>query len=263
MSYETPHRKYLRLADATVGLRGKSVLEVGGSSPPPLLADYSPRRWTCVNLNERAVSEFNRQASDIGLLNLNAVVQDVATFASNIAYDRIYSINCFEHIANLAGALERMHQALSPFGYLFTMFGPIWSSDIGHHLSIPTPKGPLHFFDGVLRPWEHLASTPEAIYAKLERTYGSEAARRAVDYIYRYPDLNRLFEHDYLALVKNSGLVPVMILRNRKGKAPKLAGATNTREFVMVLKKGGASPWEKALLHARFVWAYLKSRHLR
>jgi hypothetical protein len=159
---------------------------------------------------------------------------------------------------NLASAFEKMYKALSPDGLLFTIFGPIWSSDVGHHLSIPTPSGSLNFFDGVLAPWEHLTSTPDTIHAKLEKLHGYETANRAVEYIYRYPDLNRLFEHEYLAIVKNSGFIPAMIIRNKKGTRPPVAGATRTREFAMILRKERTPMSEKMLYLLKFGWAYLR-----
>jgi hypothetical protein len=153
-----------------------------------------------------------------------------------------------------------MYRALKPGGYLFTLFGPIWSSDVGHHLSLSTDKGTLYFGDGILEPWEHLTSTPEAIHSKLERQHGPRVASRAVEFIYTYPDLNRLFEHQYLAILNESGFSRVTIIRNRKGRAPAVPGASNTREFVWVLKKGRPGLIEKALSPAKFGMAYLASR---
>ncbi len=149
-----------------------------------------------------------------------------------------------------------MHQSLKQGGYLFTLFGPIWSSDVGHHLSIPTPNGDLHFFDGILAPWEHLTSTREAIYAKLAASHGEEAALRAVTYIYDYSDLNRLFEQDYLGIVKSSGFTPVLILRNKNGHPPNISGATGTRELLLILKKGPVTNLEKASCLVKFTWAF-------
>jgi SAM-dependent methyltransferase len=260
MSDETPHRKYLAVAAGTVGLRGHSVLEVGGCSPPSILREHAPRKWTAVNMHPPSVTEFNEQARSLSLTEYSATLQDIAAWQPNEVYDRIYSINSFEHISNLAGAFETMYRSLRPGGYLFTLFGPIWSSDVGHHLSLSTDKGPVHFSDGLLDPWEHLTSTPEQIHAKIEKVYDTRVAERAVEFIYRYPDINRKFEHEYLAVVANSGLAPVMVIRNRKGRPPNVPGATSTREFVMVLKKGRAGLWERATLPIRFGLSYLKHR---
>jgi len=260
MPHGTPHEseKYLRLAAFTVGLRNKKVLEVGGCSPPSLLVGHAPRRWNCVNLDPKAVSAFNEQARDLDLKNYSAILQDAATYEPDDSYDRIYSINAFEHIRDLCSALEKMRKALAPDGSLFTLFGPIWSSDVGHHLSIPGPNGPLTFADGILAPWEHLTSTPDAIRAKLERRYGRETADKAVEYIYHYPDLNRLLEDEYLALVRDSGFFPTMVVRNRKGSPPPVAGAGRTREFAMILTKRRVPMLRQACYLLKFGWAYLR-----
>ena len=260
MQTTTPHRKYLSVADATIGLRGQRVLEVGGCSPPALIRDLQPRVWTAVNLNPDDVTRFNEQARELALAGCSAHLQDVAALEPDASYDRVYSINSFEHISNLTGAFEKMYQALRPGGLLFTLFGPIWSSDVGHHLSLATDKGTIHFGDGVLEPWEHLTSTPQAIGAKLQARYGKSVADRAVEFIYTYPDLNRVYEHQYLEVLANSGFSPVLIVRNKKGHPPKVAGATSTRELVMVLKKGRAGLVERGLAPLKFGAAYLLNR---
>lgn len=262
MSTDTPHRKYLNVAAATVGLRGQNVLEVGGCSPPRLLLEHEPLAWTSVNLHPQAVSEFNEQARAHNLPHYSASLQDIATFAVKGSYDRIYSINSFEHISNLSGAFDTMYRALRPGGYLFTLFGPIWSSDVGHHLSLSTNKGSLHFGEGVLEPWEHLTSTPEAVRAKLADRHGDAVADRAIEFIYTYPDLNRLFEHQYLEVLAKSAFGRVMIVRNKKGRPPSVPGATSTREFVMILKKGRPGLLERATMPVRFGVSYLRSRSL-
>lgn len=262
MQTTTPHRKYLNVADVTIGLRGQKVLEVGGCSPPALVRDLQPLSWTAVNLHRQAVNDFNAQARELALPRYSAHLQDIAAFEPADSYDRIYSINSFEHISNLTGAFDSMYRALRPDGLLFTLFGPIWSSDVGHHLSLATEHGTIHFGDGVLEPWEHLTSTAEAIGAKLEARYGKSVADRAVEFIYTYPDLNRVYEHQYLEVLANSGFSPVMIVRNKKGHPPKVAGATSTRELVMVLKKGRPGIIERGLALVKFGASYLWNRSL-
>ena len=100
----------------------------------------------------------------------------------------------------------------------------------------------------------------EAIHDKLAALYGESTARKAVTYIYDYPDLNRLAERDYLRIVRASGFSPVVILRHRIGRPPNLANATSTREFLMILKKGPASYVERALCLARFAAGFARQK---
>jgi len=270
MSYETSHERYLNFVRATMGVHRKRVLEVGGSTPPVIVNGYSPSEWISVNLNASDVATFNEEArtlkGETSPVNGNAydppgsylaVCDDIRNLAQTEHYDLIYSVNAFEHIHDLEVVFRRMFGALKPGGYLFTLFGPIWSSDVGHHLSVRTDdKRELHFFDGVLAPWEHLTSSREAIRERLARLYGEKTAQRAVDYIYDFRDLNRLSEQDYLRIVQGSDFSPVLILRHKVGRAPNLPGATNTREFLMILKKGCATHLERAVCFSRFAFAF-------
>lgn len=262
MNDSTNHQKYLRMVDTIVGVRGKKVLEVGGCSPVELLNKFGPNSWTCINMDDYSVREFNKQAERLNK-KYSAIFSDINSFDMNDCYDLTYSINAFEHIHDLENAIERMYQATRWGGYLFALFGPIWSSDVGHHLSIPTEDGKgLHFYEGVLFPWEHLTSQPEEIGLRLEKLYGTATAEKAITYIYSYPDLNRLSEHNYLSIFKECSFNTVILVRNRSGVPPKVPYATNTREILIILKKGRVGSFEKLIVLLKCALAYLSDRVL-
>lgn len=253
---ETPHQRYLQFASRAIGIRGKDVLEVGGCSPPELLANLEPRSWTCANLSTVAVSDFNERALQRSAANYSANVLDITKLEMENAFDLAYSINSFEHVHDVGTAFNRIRRSLKDGGYLFTIFGPIWGSDIGHHLSVPTEDGKgLYYYDRVLAPWEHLTTSRESLTRRLSERYGEKTAERAVDYIFDYGDLNRLFECDYIRIVNNCGLTPVLIVRNKKGRAPDVHGASRTREFLMILKKGPVRTFERIEIGMRCAWA--------
>lgn len=257
----TPHRKYLTWADRTVGLAGKNVLEIGGCSPVAEIRRLSPRSWVCFNLDRPAVEAFNRDARQLGCANFSATAQDAATIELPARYSVAYSINAFEHIADLRTALKKVRHSLVPGGVLFTVFGPIWSGDVGHHLSIPTDQGPIGIFDGVLEPWEHLTSTPEQIYARISPRLGPEIAHRVIEYVFNYPDLNRLSEADYEQLLRDSGLGRVLVIRRKSRlRAPSAGAASRTRELLWVLKNGAPSRIETAQTFCRFSWGFAATR---
>ena len=52
------------------------------------------------------------------------------------SFDAIVSLATFEHIHELPKALEELHRVLKTDGYIYTSFGPIWTSAKGHHLCI-------------------------------------------------------------------------------------------------------------------------------
>ena len=253
----TPHYKYLDYAKATTRIEGRKVLEVGGSTPPKMLQRYAPAQWTSVNLNDRDINLANEEARELKLSNYAAISHDITTFDNGEQYDLVYSINAFEHIHDLDVAFEKMYARLAPGGYMFTLFGPIWSCDVGHHLSIPLADNKaITFLDGTLGPWEHLTSNREAIHAKISAAHDETVAEKVVTYIYDYPDLNRLFERDYLKLVDDSDFNTVLTLRNKHGNPPDIDGATSTRELMLVLKKGPVSVFEKLSCIAKFAMMF-------
>ncbi|RWX43423.1 Methyltransferase domain-containing protein [Candidatus Electrothrix aarhusensis] len=255
------HKKYLKLADTIINLQGRNVLEVGGCSPIDLILNYKPNCWTCVDLNAKAVSLFNENVRKRKIAKYSANLIDISKFDTQEKYDLIYSINSFEHIHDLEKTLKKMYLALRPEGYLFTVFGPIWSSDVGHHLSISTEnEQTLNFQQGILSPWEHLISTPKDLKTRLEQEYGSETAQKAVTYIYEYKDLNRLYEHEYFSIIKNSQFSKILSIKKRKGIAPKMDGVTNTRELMFILKKGDSHLLEKSMMLLKLVGACLTQR---
>ena len=249
-------KKYLALFNSTLGIEGKSVLEVGGSSSPELLYDYKPGKWTCVNLNRVAVDSFSENTKKYRPA-FTAKYLDINKYESTEEYDLIYSIDSFEHINGLEYGMRVMYEALRPNGYLFTVFGPIWSCDVGHHLSLPAPEGNLYFENGVLEPWQHLSFSETSLFKYLVPRYSEQTAKRAIDFIYHSKDINRLFDHDYMEILTKSDFNPVLVLRKRKGKAPNIAGATNTREFLWILKKGRITITEKISILLRFGFSYV------
>ena len=261
MSWETPHKKYLNLANSTIKFHNKKILEVGGCSPIEILDTFNPLSWTCIDMDANAVQDFNNTAKLSGAQNCTAIEQDITSYKIKNEYDLIYSINSFEHIHDFNIALDKMYQFLKGDGYLYSLFGPIWSSDVGNHLSVTANNGEeVNFYDDVLEPWEHLTSTPELLQKKLENMYDIDTAKKAVEYIYTYPDLNRLCEHEYLDLIKKSNFNPVIILKRKLVTPPDISGATSTRELLVVLKKGNVSLFDKISCFIKFGLAFVLNR---
>lgn len=256
----TPHKKYLTWANYTVGLKGKDVLEIGGCSPVAELQVLSPKSWTCVDLNRNAVDAFNDAAAQRQLRHFSATVQDAATVTNRQRFSVVYSINAFEHIADLATALRGVRESLAPGGVLFTVFGPIWSSDVGHHLSIPTERGPIGMFDGILEPWEHITSTPTKILERIKPSLGPEVSDRVVQYVFNHPDLNRLSESEYMDLLQGSHLAPVLLIRRKSAGRPPTPACGHTREFLWVLKNGVPGISEKVRVALGFASAFALTR---
>ena len=246
-------RKYLMLADGAVGLKNKEVLEVGGCVAAKEIESFSPKSWTSIDINNKRVeavtsgpaASFKHSAHLMNACNLE--------FADN-SFDRAYSVNCFEHINGLEDAFSEMYRVLKPGGLLFTVFGPIWSSPVGHHTYVETEDGVIHFNDHIFPDWQHLLMSEEGFTAALEGKFSDDIRQQIAEYVYESDDLNRLADGEYFDLIFASGFTPILILKNKKGrkldsgelnelrKMNKKIIDPRTTEILLVLRKGRYSP---------------------
>lgn len=101
---------------------GQRILELGcgwGSLSLWLAQQYRHAQITAVS-NSHAQREFiTARAKHAGLDNLTVLTHDVAQFATNERFDRVVSIEMFEHFRNHAELLRRIAGWLTPAGKLF------------------------------------------------------------------------------------------------------------------------------------------------
>jgi cyclopropane-fatty-acyl-phospholipid synthase len=137
-----PHRKYSSCLYATPGetlaaaeehalaassehaalADGQSILELGcgWGSLSLWMATHFPRARITAVSNSRPQRLFiEQEAVARGLRNLTVVTADVNQFAPEGQFDRIVSIEMFEHVANWPALLERVVGWLKPDGRLF------------------------------------------------------------------------------------------------------------------------------------------------
>jgi cyclopropane-fatty-acyl-phospholipid synthase len=101
---------------------GQSILELGGgwgSLSLWMARHYPASRIVTVSnsLSQRAFIE--QQARELGLSNLSVIAADMNNFASQGAFDRVVSIEMFEHMVNWRRLLARIRTWLEPQGRLF------------------------------------------------------------------------------------------------------------------------------------------------
>lgn len=112
--------------------------------------------------------------------------------------DLVFSLAVFEHLRDAPGALREAHRVLKPGGRLLVSANPVWSGFRGHHWGpdlLGKPQAPA-----ISLPWAHLLIPPEKMADYLARCEGfaPDQARRAADFIFASPMLNRLGTADYL-----------------------------------------------------------------
>jgi len=150
LSYHVP---YALQAEELVGLRGKRVLEVGGSLPEGFARDaLGAAQWIAVEEMSYwgalpSLSDGSRPAevpirrlvegtnpADLRTYEvLNGDVEDLPAGLEG-HFDLVFSIAAFEHILRMSLAPDRMRAPLRSGGWLCTLFSPIWSAHDGHHL---------------------------------------------------------------------------------------------------------------------------------
>uniref|UniRef100_A0A383W165 Methyltransferase domain-containing protein n=1 Tax=Tetradesmus obliquus TaxID=3088 RepID=A0A383W165_TETOB len=105
-----------RLAD------GQSVLELGcgWGSMSLFMAQAFPNSSITAVSNSSTQREFiQRRARDLDVRNLTVITADMVDFQAPSTYDRIVSIEMFEHMKNYAELMRRISTWLKPGGALF------------------------------------------------------------------------------------------------------------------------------------------------
>jgi SAM-dependent methyltransferase len=216
LSYQIPT---LLEAEALVGLRGKRVLEVGGSLPAGLVLDeLGAAQW--IGIEEmsywdefptgtqltRPIDRSNMkltEVTDASVLPRHGVLLGgVEHLPPSLhgQFDVVFSVAAFEHLLALPLALDRMFEALRPGGRVFSKFSPIWSAHDGHHLpSLLDASGrTFNFHSSPIPPWGHLLLRPPQLLQHLRAHTDFDTAAKIVYYVYNSPRINRLFTEDYL-----------------------------------------------------------------
>lgn len=101
---------------------GQSILELGcgwGSLSLWMARAYPLARITAVSNSYTQRTEIEKRAADEGLSNLTVITADANTFDPKKTFDRIVSIEMFEHMSNWHALLARLRQCLHPDGRLF------------------------------------------------------------------------------------------------------------------------------------------------
>lgn len=101
---------------------GQDILELGcgwGSLSLFMAARFPHARITAVS-NSRPQGEYIRaRAAERGLTNLTVITADMNTFRPEARFDRVVSVEMFEHMANWRELLGRVRGWVKPDGRLF------------------------------------------------------------------------------------------------------------------------------------------------
>ena len=137
----------LILYHARVDLRGKSLLEIGGSLPNDLLFEHLGVE-SYINIESRdyiesesGTSYSSKHGDHERRKTIFCNAEEIDKQVKPESIDTIFSVACFEHIYDLSAALEACHACSNRGGTLFSYFAPIYSRiDEGDHGVIPKHK---------------------------------------------------------------------------------------------------------------------------
>ncbi len=192
---------------------GMDILELGcgwGSLTLWMARLFPNSRITAVSNSSSQRDHIMQQAREQHIENLTVITCDMNDFSSSKRYDRIVSVEMFEHMRNYQLLFKRLSEWLKPQGkffmhifchrgapYAFVEKGPAdWMSR--HFFSggiMPSDDLPLHFQEHlkIQRQWRwegsHYAKTAnawlynldaskDAVWPILEETYGEDLARQ-------------------------------------------------------------------------------------
>jgi cyclopropane-fatty-acyl-phospholipid synthase len=145
------------------------------------MAEHYPLSSVTAVSNSKSQREFiQAKAKARGLTNLCVITRDMNEFTPPSTYDRIVSVEMFEHMANWRALLTRLIPALEPDGRLF-----------------------LHFFTGGIMPSHTLIRQfPDLVEVEEEWRWSGEHYRRtAMDWLANFDlesaEIGALFKRVY------------------------------------------------------------------
>jgi cyclopropane-fatty-acyl-phospholipid synthase len=167
---------------------GQSILELGcgwGSLSLWMARQFPHAKVTAVSNSQSQRAYVEEEARRRGLPNLRVVTADMNVYAPEGQFDRIVSVEMFEHMTNWRKLMSRVRSWLAPEGRFFMH---VVAHRSGSHLFDRTDRDDWvaqHFFTGGLMPSHHLIRQYDDIFA-IEKEWcwsGTHYQRTANDWL--------------------------------------------------------------------------------
>jgi cyclopropane-fatty-acyl-phospholipid synthase len=167
---------------------GQSILELGcgwGSLSLWMARQFPNSQVTAASNSQSQRLYIEGEAAARGLKNLRVITQDMNVFDPQQKFDRIVSVEMFEHMMNWRALMTRLQSWLKPDGRLFLH---IFTHRAGAYLFDPTDKEDWiaqHFFTGGVMPSHHLIRQYADLFEveKEWRWSGAHYQRTAQDWL--------------------------------------------------------------------------------
>jgi len=182
----TAEEKALEVTAAHAGLAdGQDILELGcgwGSLSLWMAERYPQARIVSVSNSASQRAYIEEQAKRRHLGSLRVVTANMNDFETEGRFDRVVSVEMFEHMANWRALLGRVHRWLKPDGRLFIH---VFAHRQGCYRFDAADTGDWiaqHFFTGGLMPSAALAHQfPDLFTVEAEWRWGGEHYRATAD----------------------------------------------------------------------------------
>ncbi|MGE7468584.1 SAM-dependent methyltransferase [Bosea sp. NPDC003192] len=167
---------------------GQDILELGcgwGSLSLWMAEMYPKARIVSVSNSASQRAFIEKRAREHGFGNLRVITADMNDFAIEERFDRVVSVEMFEHMANWRALLERVHGWLKPHGrlfiHIFAHARSCYRFDVGDNADWIAQ----HFFTGGIMPSVALAYEFSDLFAVEEewRWSGEHYRRTAEDWL--------------------------------------------------------------------------------
>ena len=146
---------------------------------------YRNSKITSVSNSSSQKAFIDRRANALGLTNLTVITADMNDFSIDQRFDRIVSVEMFEHMANWRGLLARTRGWLKPDGRLFLHVFSHITSPYRFEVSDRSDWIAQHFFTGGVMPSHNLIRNFSDLYSVEEdwRWSGSHYERTALQWL--------------------------------------------------------------------------------
>jgi cyclopropane-fatty-acyl-phospholipid synthase len=134
---------------------GQSILELGcgWGSLTLFMAERFPRASiTAVSNSAQQRLHIEGEAAARGLGNIRVVTADMNAFAPDGTYDRVVSVEMFEHMSNWTPLLQRVRRCLADEGRLFIHIFTHKTTPYRFHVDDKDDWIAQHFFTGGIMP---------------------------------------------------------------------------------------------------------------
>jgi len=143
------------------GLRnGMDILELGcgwGSLTLWMATHYPKCRITAVSNSQSQRQHIQAEAAKRGLGNIEVITADMNHFAIHKEFDRVVSVEMFEHMRNWRELFNRIHGWLKPGGRFFMHVFAHRSTPYAFDVLDDSDWMSQHFFSGGMMPSDDLA----------------------------------------------------------------------------------------------------------